>query len=104
MFTRAVEPTWRVDIFCRPSIRHLTCGLRTSPVTGPLSQGGVFKMAKEPNNKKTAKMEAEPNREQEIRRRAYVLYEERGREDGHDTDDWLRAEAEVSAKVQTAAA
>jgi len=61
-------------------------------------------MAKEPNNKQTAKMEADPNREQEIRRRAYVLYEERGREDGHDTDDWLRAEAEVSAKVQTAAA
>ena len=61
-------------------------------------------MAKEPTDKKTAKMEADPNREQEIRRRAYVLYEERGREDGHDTDDWLRAEAEVSAKVQTAAA
>jgi len=61
-------------------------------------------MAKEPNNKQTTKMEADPNREQEIRRRAYVLYEERGREDGHDTDDWLRAEAEVSAKVQTAAA
>lgn len=61
-------------------------------------------MAKEPNHKQTANIEAHPNREQEIRRRAYALYEERGREDGRDTDDWLRAEAEVSAKVQKAAA
>jgi DUF2934 family protein len=36
-----------------------------------------------------------PNLEEEIRRRAYEIYEERGREDGHDLDDWLRAEAEV---------
>ena len=26
--------------------------------------------------------------------RAYQLYEQRGREDGHDLDDWLRAELE----------
>lgn len=37
-----------------------------------------------------------PNLEEEIRRRAYELYETRGREDGHDVDDWLRAEAEVT--------
>jgi oligoendopeptidase F len=36
--------------------------------------------------------------EEEIRRRAYELYAERGREDGHDFDDWLRAEAEITAK------
>ena len=30
-----------------------------------------------------------------IRRRAYELYEKRGREDGHAEEDWLRAEAEV---------
>ena len=34
--------------------------------------------------------------EEEIRRRAYQLYEERGRGDGHDLDDWLSAEAEIS--------
>jgi hypothetical protein len=32
-----------------------------------------------------------------IRRRAYELYEERGMEDGHSEEDWLRAEAEVTA-------
>jgi len=36
-----------------------------------------------------------PNLEEEIRRLAYELYEGRDREDGHDLDDWLRAEAEI---------
>ena len=31
----------------------------------------------------------------EVARVAYELYEERGREDGHDLEDWLRAEAIV---------
>lgn len=61
-------------------------------------------MAKELTKKQTAKTETDPNREQEIRLRAYTLYEERGREDGHDIDDWLRAEAEVSTAAQRAAA
>ncbi len=33
----------------------------------------------------------------QIRRRAYELYEARGREDGHELQDWLRAQAEVTA-------
>jgi hypothetical protein len=39
-----------------------------------------------------------PNPEDEIRRRAHELYEQRGREDGHDIEDWLRAEEEVTQK------
>lgn len=38
----------------------------------------------------------------QIRARAYQLYEQRGRDDGHDLDDWLKAEAE-SSQVQKAA-
>jgi hypothetical protein len=34
-----------------------------------------------------------------IRRRAYELYERRGRIDGHAEEDWLRAEAEVLGTV-----
>jgi hypothetical protein len=30
-----------------------------------------------------------------IERRAYELYEARGRTDGHDWDDWLQAEREL---------
>ena len=33
--------------------------------------------------------------ENDIARRAFELYCERGREDGHDVDDWLNAEREL---------
>lgn len=36
--------------------------------------------------------------EEEIRFRAYELYEERGRQDGMENDDWIRAETEILAK------
>ena len=39
------------------------------------------------------------NDKQELReqiiQRAYELYEARGREDGHDLEDWLKAEEEI---------
>lgn len=31
-----------------------------------------------------------------VARLAYHLYELRGRQDGHDMDDWLRAEAQLA--------
>jgi len=34
-----------------------------------------------------------------IRLHAYKIYEQRGREHGHDLDDWLIAEAEVVGKA-----
>lgn len=37
-----------------------------------------------------------PALEDDIRLRAYQLYEERGRQDGHELDDWLRAEEEIT--------
>jgi len=40
------------------------------------------------------------NLDEQIRQRAYELYEARGREEGHDLDDWLRAEDEIAAKQQ----
>ena len=42
--------------------------------------------------------------EYQIRLRAQELYEARGREDGHELDDWLRAEAEITRKNVKAAA
>ncbi len=41
---------------------------------------------------------------EEIRCRAYKLYEERGGEDGHEVEDWLRAEAEIIGRPARAAA
>ena len=46
-----------------------------------------------------------PDLQEQIRRRAYELYEERGKDDGHELADWLRAESEVTpakSKAMTA--
>ena len=36
-----------------------------------------------------------PNLEEEIRKRAYELFEARGGENGHEFEDWRRAEEEI---------
>jgi hypothetical protein len=56
-----------------------------------------------PTKLRIAKTEAEAMGE-EIRCRAYELYEQRGREDGHQLEDWLRAEAEVTCRTERTAA
>jgi len=40
---------------------------------------------------------------EQIARRAYELYEARGREDGYDLQDWLCAEAEIVGHTAKAA-
>jgi len=35
-----------------------------------------------------------------VRQRAYELYLERGAIDGHEEEDWLRAEAEIATGVR----
>ena len=39
-----------------------------------------------------------PELEHLIRQRAYELYEARGREDGHELEDWFRAKEEITIK------
>lgn len=39
-----------------------------------------------------------PSLADQIRRRAYELYEERGRQEGRELEDWLRAEEEVTGR------
>jgi hypothetical protein len=54
-----------------------------------------------PPKKRPATVTSEPQElelEHQIRLRAYELYEECGREDGHELDDWLRAEEEIMQK------
>jgi hypothetical protein len=63
-------------------------------------------MPKHRTQKPTAKIatESHPNLEEEIRHLAYEIYEEHGREDGHDLDDWLHAEAEITGTTVKGAA
>jgi len=42
--------------------------------------------------------------EERIRTRAYELFEERGREEGHDWEDWFRAEKEITARKSSSVA
>ena len=52
-----------------------------------------------PPKKSPATVTSEPQElKHQIRLRAHELYEARGREDGHDLDDWLRAEEEITKK------
>jgi Protein of unknown function (DUF2934) len=39
-----------------------------------------------------------------IERRAYEIYERRGRQDGHDVEDWLAAEEELTSRVSASEA
>jgi len=48
--------------------------------------------AREPSRKKS---KSATSVEEKIRPRAYELYEQRGRIDGHALDDWLQAEAGI---------
>ncbi|HEX3092480.1 MAG TPA: DUF2934 domain-containing protein [Candidatus Angelobacter sp.] len=44
--------------------------------------------------------QADARIEEEIRIRAYELFEQRGRQEGYHDEDWARAEAEVLAKYR----
>jgi len=48
----------------------------------------------------TSATQAYPEIEEEIRQRAYELYEQRGRQDGLQEEDWARAEAEILSRNQ----
>ena len=64
-------------------------------------------MKGQPTTPTMAKVEnrTEPTPEilEQIRARAHELFEQRGREEGHDLDDWLQAEAEVTQQQQQTA-
>ena len=55
-------------------------------------------------NTKNRESAASTETEQQIRQRAYELYEARGREDGHDLHEWLSSEAEILRVRRIAAA
>jgi hypothetical protein len=71
----------------------------TEEVAGRTFASKEFPMDANPPKKSPATATGEPQElEHEIRLRAHELYEERGREDGHELDDWLRAEEEITRK------
>lgn len=69
-------------------------------------------MADTPKRKSTTKSRKAPRQaaqpahdpgrpsEEDIRRRAYELYQQRGGEPGHEQEDWDRAERELRSEQQ----
>ena len=58
-----------------------------------------MKVTAKKSTAKSAKVNSEESTvdlEEQIRRRAYQLYERRGCEHGHEVEDWLAAEAELA--------
>jgi hypothetical protein len=55
------------------------------------------------NETSTKLTKSQPDIQEQIRLRAYALYEQRGR-DGFELEDWLRAESELTQRMTKAAA
>lgn len=55
-----------------------------------------------PDLRQANRMVATNGTDEEIRRRAYEIYLERGSTPGNESDDWLVAEREVRARAATA--
>lgn len=56
----------------------------------------VLTMKEMPRPSSTA---TETKLEEQIRRRAYQLYEARNRKDGNDLEDWLQAEIDITGNA-----
>jgi|ERR1700683_1706217 len=76
-----------------------------APTPAPVAMKPETKTAPEPR-KKLEVVKTEPRRvvpinvEEEIRRRAYELYQQRGAKPGGEREDWLAAEREVRQRYQ----
>ena len=68
---------------------------RGKKVTNPTTQPAAMQVVSE-----TKKNVVPINLEDEIRRRAFEIYQERGSVPGNEHEDWLRAEREVRSRYQ----
>ena len=64
-----------------------------------LAAYSIWKMSAGPTRRKKPEAPAPPSQE-EIARRAHEISVARGGEPGHELDDWLQAERELSAGSQ----
>ncbi len=72
---------------------------RNTPVaaaekTQAISENGGVQTLQAPSNGGSERSGSD----EQVRRRAYELWEQRGRQHGRDADDWYRAESEVRGK------
>jgi hypothetical protein len=78
----------------------------------PVTKTGEMSMSSRPKGNESAKLQAASTQadtpeasvgnlanDEDIRRRAYEIYRERGEQPDHDLDDWLQAERELQGGV-----
>ena len=65
---------------------------------------GGHSMKRDPNETTKRTTGTTVDMEDQIRQRAYELYEQRGREDGFEVEDWVQAESEVLGSREMAKA
>lgn len=84
----------------KTSSSRQTPGQPASTVT-PIGPAGTLRETQSRGDSQPGeKTQAEVRIEEEIRIRAYELFEQRGRQEGFHDEDWARAEAEVLAKYR----
>jgi hypothetical protein len=72
-----------------------------TPTLEPMAEEAVKSKTRPELVKASARPSVVPfSLEEEIRRRAYELYEQRGASSGGETDDWLVAEREIRERYQ----
>ena len=83
----------------RTSAEKTNGGTVVQPVTTTTSVPNVSEIREVRTTAPDARKNIVPiNLDEEIRRRAYELWEEKGREAGHDQEYWLSAEAEIRGR------
>ena len=68
-----------------------------SPANPSQRSTNMFESTEKSSQTENKALEVHP-KDEEIGLRAYQIYVERGSADGHDVDDWLQAERELSGK------
>ena len=87
------------------SIERVTAITDEKTISGEANRSEAFPMKPKPSTlaPKSNKPTVLTPIEQQIQQRAYELYEQRGRTEGNDLDDWLQAEYEIKGTQANAA-
>ena len=89
----------KLDLYPARSTRRGTAATEKE-----LDSGRHSRTYTDPNEREVRMKNPNDDPQDIIARRAYELFEERGREDGHDLDDWLQAERELQTQPASATA
>jgi hypothetical protein len=95
VLSRAELACVRLSIRCRQRLAIVGAQEDDVEITNPFGKEVPMATPSTSNRQKTQQNDR-AKLDEKIRRRAYDFYEQRGRRNGQELDDWLQAEAEVT--------